>query len=101
MDHINQHNEQQQQQVFTRAEVESPFREFERTRIREQERQQGLELPLAILQALNETSTVQLQENFKNYKRAIQRYNHEKWTRAEQINKEFISDLKNWKVDAH
>lgn len=42
MDYINQRTGQQQQyqQVFTRAEVESLFREFERTRVCEQEERQ-------------------------------------------------------------
>jgi hypothetical protein len=103
MNNISPSNEQtNEQQVFTRAEVENIIREFERTKIQEQEeRYNRSELPLAILEALDNSSTGQLKENFKSYKRSIHKYNHDKWTRPEQVNKEFIPDLKNWKVDAY
>jgi hypothetical protein len=56
---------------------------------------------LAISQALDGISTAQIKNNFKQYKRNIHRYNHDGWTTAEQINKELIPELKNWKVDAY
>lgn len=59
------------------------------------------ELPLAISQTLDGTSTTQLKDNIKQYKRSVHRYTHDEWTTAEQINKGFIPELKNWKVDAY
>ncbi|KAI8994655.1 hypothetical protein BDB01DRAFT_846675 [Pilobolus umbonatus] len=44
-----------------------------------------------------QSSPSQLKDNLKQYKKTVQRYNHD----TEQINKEFIRDLKRWKVDAH
>ncbi|KAG1390931.1 hypothetical protein G6F58_012839 [Rhizopus delemar] len=57
--------------------------------------------PLVHNEALDNASSAQLKDDFKQYKRTIQRYNHDTWTKAEQINKEFVPDLKNWKVDAY
>ncbi|KAG1044387.1 hypothetical protein G6F43_011463 [Rhizopus delemar] len=106
MDYINHTNgqdeESNQQTTFTRAEVEEIIRELEERREHQRQLQTiGSELPLAISQALDGTSTTQLKDNFKQYKRSVQRYNHDEWTTAEQINKEFIPELKNWKVDAY
>ncbi|KAG1462143.1 hypothetical protein G6F46_009464 [Rhizopus delemar] len=106
MDYINHTNgqdeESNQQTIFTRAEVEEIIRELEERREHQRQLQTiGSELPLAISQALDGTSTTQLKDNFKQYKRSVQRYNHDEWTTAEQINKEFIPELKNWKVDAY
>ncbi|EIE79109.1 hypothetical protein G6F46_013266 [Rhizopus delemar] len=106
MDYINHTNgqdeESNQQTTFTRAEVEEIIRELEERRESQRQLQTiGSELPLAISQALDGTSTTQLKENFKQYKRSVQRYNHDEWTTAEQIIKEFIPELKNWKVDAY
>ncbi|KAG1039985.1 hypothetical protein G6F43_012389 [Rhizopus delemar] len=104
MNHINYTNDEEsyQQTNLTRAQVEALFRELEEQRAREKEIQvNGTELPLAISEALDNASTVQLKDDFKQYKRTIQCYNHDTWTKAEQINKEFIPELKNWKVDAY
>ncbi|KAG1150111.1 hypothetical protein G6F37_011279 [Rhizopus arrhizus] len=87
---------------LTRTQVEALFRELEEQRNREREIQtNGVELPLVISEALDNASSAQLKDDFKQYKRTIQRYNHDTWTKAEQINKEYIPDLKNWKVDAY
>ena len=104
MNNIDITNDQEfnQQSNTTRAQVEALFREFEEQRAREREIQaNGTELPLVISEALDNASSAQLKDDFKQYKRTIQRYNHDTWTKAEQINKEFIPDLKNWKVDAY
>lgn len=104
MNNIDITNDQEfnQQSNTTRAQVEALFREFEEQRAREREIQaNGTELPLVISEALDNASSAQLKDDFKQYKRTIQRYNHDTWTKAEQINKEFVPDLKNWKVDAY
>jgi hypothetical protein len=104
MDNINITNVQEsnQQTNLTRAQVEALFRELEEQRAREREIQvNGTELPLVISETLDNASSAQLKDDFKQYKRTIQRYNHDTWTKAEQINREFIPDLKNWKVDAY
>lgn len=100
----NEQNEQQHQpqQVFTREEVERIVKELESTRIREkEERINGSELPFAIKEALDESTTAQLKENFKLFRRSTQKYNDEYWTKNEQVNKELIPELKNWKVDTY
>lgn len=93
---------QNKQQLFTRVEVENIIRELERAKVQEEEeRYQGSELSLTILQALDETPPAQLKDNFKSYKRSIHKHNHEEWTNSEQINKEFVPGLKSGKVDAY
>jgi hypothetical protein len=82
MDYINptnvQDEESNQQTTFTQAEVEEIIRELEERReIQRQLQTIGSELPLAIIQALGGTSTAQLKDNFKQYKRSIHRYNHD------------------------
>ncbi|KAG0757580.1 hypothetical protein G6F22_019912 [Rhizopus arrhizus] len=87
---------------LTRTQVEALFRELEEQRNREREIQtNGVELPLAISETLENSSTTQLKDEFRRYKKTIQRYNHPDWTSVQQINKEYIPDLKNWKVDAY
>ncbi|KAG1392328.1 hypothetical protein G6F58_012536 [Rhizopus delemar] len=90
MDYINHTNgqdeESNQQTTFTRAEVEEIIRELEERR----ESQRQLQ-----------TIMTQLKDNFKLYKRSIHPYNHDGWTTAEQIKKEYIPELKVWKVDAY
>ncbi|KAG1135743.1 hypothetical protein G6F37_012711 [Rhizopus arrhizus] len=77
-------------------------RELEEQRNREREMQtNGVELLLAINETLENSSTIQLKDEFRRYKKTIQQYNHPNWTSAQQINKEYISDLKNWEVDAY
>jgi hypothetical protein len=80
MEHINLNNGQNsnQQTTLTRAEVEELFRELEEQRAREKELQvNGTELPLAISETLDNASPAQLKDKFKQYKRTIQRYNHD------------------------
>jgi len=101
---INPTNDQESnhQTNLTRAQVEELFRELEKQRARERAIQaNGTVLPLVISEALDDASPAQFKDDFKNYERTIQRYNHDTWTRAEQVHKEFIPDLKNWKLDAY
>ena len=87
---------------LTRTQVETLFRELEEQRNREREIQtNGVELPLAISETLENSSTTQLKDEFRSCKKTIQRYNHPDWTSVQQINKEYIPGLKNWKVDAY
>ncbi|KAI8883253.1 hypothetical protein K501DRAFT_184946 [Backusella circina FSU 941] len=87
---------------LTRTQVEELFRELEEQRAREREIQaNGVELPLAIREALENTPTAQLKDELRKYKKYIQRYNHPDWTSVQQINKEYFPDLKNWKVNAY
>jgi hypothetical protein len=51
-------------------------------RIREEQ-----ELPLEITSSLDEVTKRQHQDNFKRYKQETNKYHHEEWTVAEEINK--------------
>ncbi|KAI8887138.1 hypothetical protein K501DRAFT_292396 [Backusella circina FSU 941] len=87
---------------LTRTQVKALFRELEEQRNREREIQtNGVELSLAISETLENSSTTQLKDEFRRYKKTIQRYNHPDWISVQQINKEYIPDLKNWKVDTY
>lgn len=96
MNNIN-HDEQPNKDdtPLTRTQVEELFRELEEQRAREKEIQaNGVDLPLSISEALDNTSIAQLKDELRKYKKNIQRYNHPDWTSVQQINKEYIPDLK-------
>ncbi|EIE90157.1 hypothetical protein RO3G_14868 [Rhizopus delemar RA 99-880] len=44
---------------------------------------------------------LQIQENFKRYKRELSRYQSDNWTVGEEINKSLIPKLKKYNVDTH
>ena len=89
----NQINKQLSLELKSRKSSENLRKE---EKVKDNYKPLGVKLPLT----LDGTSTVQLKGNFKQYKRSVHCYNHDGWTTAEQINKEFIPDLKNWKADA-
>ena len=103
MDNINASNEQEESQsIFTRSEVDELLCELEERRETKKQLQViGSDLPVDISKTLDGQNTSQLKEIFKQYKKGIYRNNHGEWTTAEQINKEFIPELKNSKVDAY
>lgn len=102
-DEINQEQQQQAQTpLYTREDVANILREFERERDEQKELSyKGKQLPEGIREVLDSTPTSDLKEDIKRYKKLIPRYKHEEWTKNQQINKEFVPDLKKWKVDSH
>lgn len=52
-----------------------------------------------IINTLEENSKLQLQENFKRYKKDLTRYAHDEWTVAEEINKSLTPKLKQHTVE--
>jgi hypothetical protein len=56
-------------------------------------------LPEGTREILDTTPTVDLKDDIRLYRKQIPRYNHEDWTRNQQINKEIVPELKKWKVD--
>ena len=87
--------------TYTEEEV---FELFQRFRLEEQATSQNFreehELPMEIIDSLENLTKQQHQENFKLYKREISKYHHEEWTMGEEINKSFIPKLKNYTVDS-
>ncbi|KAG1321393.1 hypothetical protein G6F62_010841 [Rhizopus arrhizus] len=79
------------------------FELFKRLQIEERaqrdENLHGSDLSLGISEYLDSTLMYELKEGFKRFKRQVARYNNGTWNRQEQINKELISELKEWKID--
>ncbi|KAG0781125.1 hypothetical protein G6F57_001507 [Rhizopus arrhizus] len=59
----------------------------------------GSDLSLWISEYLDGTLMYELKGEFKRFKRQVTRYNNDTWNRQEQINKELIPELKQWKID--
>ncbi|EIE91973.1 hypothetical protein RO3G_16684 [Rhizopus delemar RA 99-880] len=99
-----EHQGQQQEQtlLYTRDDVAKILKEFDRQREEQRESiYRGIQLPEQIREILDETPTADLKDDIKRFKRNVPKYNHNEWTRTPQINKEFINELKKWKVDTH
>jgi regulator of replication initiation timing len=56
-------------------------------------------LPLDITEYLEESTPLQIHENFKRYKRDLAKYYDEEWTTGEEVNKSLIPKLKAYTVD--
>ncbi|EIE91833.1 hypothetical protein RO3G_16544 [Rhizopus delemar RA 99-880] len=99
---VNQQQEQTQVPIYTRDDVTAILREFERQRDEQKEfSYKGKQVPEGIPEILDATPASDLKDDIKRYKKQIPRYNHGEWTKNQQINKEFIPDLKKWKVATH
>ncbi|KAG1047248.1 hypothetical protein G6F43_010292 [Rhizopus delemar] len=97
-----QGQQQEQTLLYTRDDVAKILKEFDRQMEEQRESiYRGKQLPEQIREILDETPTADLKDDIKRFKRNVPKYNHNEWTRTPQINKEFINELKKWKVDTH
>ncbi|KAG1531990.1 hypothetical protein G6F51_013309 [Rhizopus arrhizus] len=78
------------------------FELFKRLQIEERAQRDGnlhdSDLSLGISEYLDGTLMYELKEDLKRFKRQVVRYNNDTWNRQEQINKELIPELKEWKI---
>ncbi|KAG1144113.1 hypothetical protein G6F37_006507 [Rhizopus arrhizus] len=79
------------------------FELFKRLQIEERaqrdENLHGSDLSLGISEYLDGTLLYELKGEFKRFKRQVARYNNDTWNRQEQINKELIPELKEWRIE--
>ena len=64
-------------------------------------RQDRPPLPEEIWKELEQSSTTELEESFRIFKRDLSKYDSGNWTRSGAINKGFINDLKKATVEAN
>lgn len=90
----------EQPRMYTEEEVLQLFQRFrdEEKTINQQTREER-PLPLDITTYLEESTPLQIQENFKRFKRELSKYQDEEWTVGEEINKSLIPKLKSYTVD--
>ncbi|OBZ88913.1 hypothetical protein A0J61_03031 [Choanephora cucurbitarum] len=94
--------QQEQPIMFTKEQAFELFKKWQQQSRQERETtSDARELPLDIQKILDETPTQELNQNIQQYKRQIQHYHHEEWTRGETTNKEFIQRLKHYQLDAY
>ncbi|KAG1136114.1 hypothetical protein G6F37_012451 [Rhizopus arrhizus] len=94
------HAEQSGQTLYTQEQVDRLFREFsKRLELERQQHHQGTEMPLDIIEELENTPPQQLQNNLKQFKREAHKYVPNDWTTPETINRNFLPDLKKYTVE--
>ncbi|KAI9247766.1 hypothetical protein EDC94DRAFT_589666 [Helicostylum pulchrum] len=65
-----------------------------------EQRYRGVELPEEVYTELESYNQHELQKALQKFKRTIPKYNNEEWNTPETTNPNFISQLKQWKVDS-
>ncbi|PHZ09028.1 uncharacterized protein RHIMIDRAFT_240902, partial [Rhizopus microsporus ATCC 52813] len=90
----------QSEQLFTREQVEQIIEEMSRKINLDRSGEDPTNLPNEILEELENSSSINLQKNIKEFVKSLPKYEGSEWTNNEIFNKEFHRELKRKTVDA-
>lgn len=98
MNHNNIIDDFDESRQYTKAELRQIFRRWQQEEILKPEKR---ELPNEIVEILEGSPLLQLEQNLQKFKKQVRKYHHEEWTRGEKPNKECTSIYKKHKVDTY
>ncbi|CEI97805.1 hypothetical protein RMCBS344292_11930 [Rhizopus microsporus] len=90
----------QSEQLFTREQVEQIIEEMSKKFNLDRSSEDPTNLPNEILDELENSSSINLQKNIKEFVKNLPKYEGNDWTNSEVFNKEFHRELKRKTVDA-
>jgi hypothetical protein len=90
----------QSEQLFTREQVEQIIEEMSRKLNLDRSSEGPTNLPNEILEELENSSSINLQNNIKEFVKSLPNYEGNEWTNSEIFNKEFHRELKKRAMDA-
>ncbi|CEG78273.1 hypothetical protein RMATCC62417_12908 [Rhizopus microsporus] len=90
----------QSEQLFKREQVEQNIEEMSRKLNLDRSSEGPTNLPSEILEELENSSSISLQKNIKEFVKNLPKYDSSEWANSEIFNKEFHRELKRKTVDA-